>query len=87
MTLRNNDDVISPTKEIPVAFAFDFMRVKPNTIHVASNLTPALRLLYPDVTCNNEKDNVNSFEDNEQSSITAKDIMSVPGMFAAKGIL
>ena len=67
-------------KEIPISFAFDFMKLTPNTIELAAQLTPALRLLYSD-------------EEAEESEMTvekttaAKELMAVPGVFAAKGAL
>jgi len=63
--------------EFPIVFAFDFMRLKPDTIDLAAKLTPAMRLLYP---CD---------ETNDESTehITAKELMAIPGVFAATGIL
>jgi len=75
----------------PVVFAFDFMRLKPSTISTASKLSPALRLLYPGddkkSEVENEDDVVLSLETNDEPVATAKEILSVPGMFATKGIL
>ena len=73
--------------ERPVAFAFDFMRIRPSTIKLASSLTPALRLLYPEDVKIDENDNMDTIDDNASSSLSAKEILSVPGMFATKGIL
>ncbi|KAL7526675.1 hypothetical protein ACHAXR_002120, partial [Thalassiosira sp. AJA248-18] len=67
------------TKEIPIAFAFDFMRLTPNTIGLAAELTPALRLLYP-----REGDDD---ADMAIEKVTAKELLAVPGVFAAKGVL
>jgi len=65
--------------EIPIAFAFDFMRLAPNTIDLAAKLTPALRLLYP-----GEGDDESEMA---TGKVTAKELMAVPGVFAAKGVL
>ncbi len=65
--------VIDGEKEsgIPIIFAFDFMRLKPNTFELAAKLTPALRMLYPG-------------DESEKliEHITAKEILGVPGLFA-----
>jgi ribonuclease Z len=63
--------------EIPIVFAFDFMRLKPDTIDLAAKLTPAMRLLYP----------CDEAEDESTEHITAKDLMAIPGVFAATGVL
>ena len=61
-----------------IAFAFDFMRVTPKSIPLATKMTPALRLLYP-----GEDDTTvepSSMED-------SKDLLAVPGMFSAPNVL
>lgn len=60
----------------PVIFAFDFMRLKPSNLLIASKLTPALRLLYPEVDVKDEK-----------SPTQAEVVMSVPGIFANADLL
>jgi ribonuclease Z len=62
----------------PIIFAFDFMKLQRSTLEVASRLTPALRLLYPD----DETDSCKS----QPSDAVAATAMSVPGLFA-QGVL
>lgn len=64
---------------IPIAIAFDFMRLTPNTIDLAAQLTPALRLLYPG----------EGGDEAEMAtkSNSAKELMAVPGVFAVQGVL
>jgi ribonuclease Z len=64
----------------PVAFAFDFMKVKPDNIIRASMLTPALRLLYPE-----DREVEGSCEEFNQASEAnkkAQELLSTPGFFA-----
>ena len=66
--------------KIPIVFAFDFMRLTPGiTIDLAAKLTPALRLLYPD-------EGVDVDETAIEKTV-AKELMTIPGIFAVKGIL
>jgi len=68
-------------REIPTAFAFDFMRLTPATVGLAARLTPALRLLYPG-------EGAEEPEGTDASrKVTAKELLAVPGAFAAKGVL
>ncbi|KAL9181077.1 hypothetical protein ACHAXT_009882 [Thalassiosira profunda] len=67
-------------KEIPIAFAFDFMRLTPSTIGLARDLTPALRLLYPREM---EEAEISS----EAEKAPASELMKIPGVFAVKGVL
>ena len=64
-----------------ITVAFDFMILKKESMHLASKLTPALRLLYPNDSVD---DGADMTEDVEP---IAKNLLSVPGVFAAKGIL
>ena len=64
-----------------IAIAFDFMTLKRETMHLAPKLTPALRLLYP----NDDADDDAGVPGNLKPA--AKDLLSVPGVFAARGIL
>jgi len=66
----------SDTLPFPIAFAFDFMTVKPSEITIAAKLTPALRLLYPDTTEETKIDCEGAV------GPSAKEILSVPGVFA-----
>lgn len=59
----------------PVAFAFDFMKVNPENIGIASKLTSSLRMLYPD-------DDGEEKEHMEESKRKAQEILSTPGLFA-----
>jgi ribonuclease Z len=73
---------------MPIAFAFDFMRLRRDSVRLASKLTPALRLLYPSDAAEEGADGVGVLEDGfEVSGASAKDLMCVPGVFAARGIL
>lgn len=58
----------------PIVFAFDFVRVTPENLLLAADLTPAMRLLYAE-------------DAEEEEDIEAKDAMGVPGLFAQTGIL
>jgi ribonuclease Z len=73
--------------EIPIVIAFDFMRLGKDSMLLASKLTPALRLLYPDGDRVDEIEAAQVNDGNGSSNAAAKDLMSVPGVFAAKGIL
>jgi ribonuclease Z len=57
----------------PIIFAFDFMKLQPHTLSMASALTPALRLLFPE-------DNTDDINDTAEP--TSTDILSIPGVFA-----
>lgn len=72
--LHEEDSLLS----FPVAFAFDFMKVTPANIGVASKLTPSLRLLY-------HQDAEGAEEERELCSEIkkkAQEILSTPGVFA-----
>lgn len=62
---------------MPVIFAFDYMRLTPQTLRCASKLTPALRLLYP------EEDEMKTKTD----ATAAEAILSTPGLFAQSDVL
>jgi len=80
-SLKKSEDKEKAAEEIsiPVAIAFDFMRLTPNTIDLAAKLTPALRLLYP----REGGDEAEMATEMER----AKELMARPGVFAAKGVL
>ena len=61
-----------------IVVAFDFMRLTPDSVQLASKLVPSLRLLYPQ----SKSDSEDQDEDGK-----AKQLMSVPGAFAVKGVL
>jgi ribonuclease Z len=74
---------ISPTPagdySFSIIFAFDYMRVQQRTLAAASNLTPALRLLFPE-----------GGEDDDGTTpvySTAVEAMSIPGVFAMSNFL
>jgi len=56
------------------------MRLAPHIIELAAKLTPALRLLYP----GEEELEMDSTSNN---MVTVKELMSVHGVSAAKGVL
>jgi ribonuclease Z len=62
----------------PIIFAFDFMKLQPHTLFMASKLTPALRLLFPE-------DSTEIKNDSTQANST--DILSIPGVFADARLL
>lgn len=68
-----------PTGEysFPIIFAFDFMKLQAHTLVVASKMTPAIRLLFPEQTV----------EKGDRLSSMANMAMSVPGAFAMKELL
>lgn len=70
----------TPAKEyfFPIIFAFDYMRLQPRTLLVASKLTPALRLLFPEGGGEDDEVVVDS---------TAAEAMLVPGVFAMSNLL
>lgn len=61
---------------MPVVFCFDFMNLTPDTILQASKLTDALQLLYP-----------GEVEKKSNDEVDAKEIMSIPGLFAKSELL
>jgi ribonuclease Z len=77
--LKQSDD----KQHFPIVFAFDFMRITPATLTIAAQLTPALRLLYPEDEANPDGPPIRE----EEGEITAKSILSVPGLFAQKELL
>ena len=70
--LQNEED----SDKISIIVAFDFMRVNECNLALASQLTPALRLLYPDSEESNESLDIDPLEP------SAHEILSVPGAFA-----
>jgi ribonuclease Z len=85
--LNKKERDVQTLAEVPIAFAFDFLRLKQNSISLASKLTPALRLLYPGDSEVDGDDN-EALEDDAVGSVSsAKALMSMPGVFAAKGVL
>ena len=56
------------------------MRVNASNLAIAARLTPALRLLYPDVEKSNESLDI------DPVGQSAKEILSIPGVFAQNSI-
>lgn len=76
--VKNQLEISDPLA--PIVFAFDFMKVTPSNVTLASDLVPALRLLYPD-----EVDEANEEVDEEESkqpSLSASEILGTVGLFA-----
>lgn len=71
----------SAVSSMRVIHAFDFMTVTPSNIPLASELTPALQLLYPDEVSEDGKET----RDAELSD--ARAALEVPGLFAQKELL
>jgi len=61
----------------PIVFAFDFLRVTPENLLVAADLTQAMRLLYSEEAA----------EMDDDISEDAEEAMNVPGLFAQKDVL
>lgn len=76
---RNESD--AKAMSVPIAFAFDLMKVTPSSLPLATKLTPALRLLYP-----GQEEDVQT-EAKSDVMVDSKELMAVPGMFSAQGIL
>ena len=76
----SNNEMRKKRKDMPIVFAFDFMKLTPNIVDLASELTPALRLLYSET---DEEDD----EAGSEEKVSSKELMAVPGLFAAKGAL
>lgn len=68
-------------QNVPIIFAFDFMRLTPPNLVAASKLTPTLRLLYPE---NEPKDGDDNRISESQEAIAA---LEIPGLFAQKSLL
>ena len=67
--------------KFPIIFAFDYMTLRSHTLLIASKLTPALRLLFP------EEDEDKSIEDTCMESSVAAEALSVPGAFSTPALL
>lgn len=74
---RPSSDGDEETTETPVVFCFDFTRLTPSALPLASKLTDALRLLYP------EEESKATSED----VVDVKTVMAIPGMFAQSKLL
>ena len=70
---------------IPVVFAFDFMHLTPANMRKASVLTSAVRLLYPEDADNGDETGGLDIimEGPSSDQLSAKDLLAVPGAFAA----
>lgn len=82
----NSDRAENPIAELRphIVFAFDFMKLTPKNIALASALTPALRLLYPGEA---DGDSREMEADPDIPFATTQDILSMPGLFAQKDLL
>jgi ribonuclease Z len=61
-------------------FAFDYMRLTPETLHIAAALTPSLRLLNPN-------DDAETTDEKAASAEKSNAILSIPGLFAHSNVL
>ena len=88
--LPSDDHYNDANDAAPVIFAFDFMTLRPCDLYLASHLTPALRLLYPDEN-NGTKGNGAAKDSTEDAtdalSEMAMTAMSQPGLFAQSELL
>ena len=66
--------------DMKVIHAFDFMTITPSNIPVASKLTPALQLLYPDESEDTKENDTAEMSD-------AQAALEIPGFFAQSDIL
>jgi ribonuclease Z len=69
----------------PIIYAYDFMKLQPHTLLLASNLTPALRLLFAEDTAQNSSDEADGMDSIEP--FNGADILSIPGAFANASLL
>lgn len=67
--------------DFPIVFAFDYMRLSPETIKTAARVTPALRLLFPADGTGESNSEV------DEEMMNAQEIMSTPGLFAHSEVL
>ena len=70
----------------PIIYAYDFMKLQPHTLFVASKLTPALRLLFADDLADSSNDETN-LPDPIESSSNGAHVLSIPGAFANASLL
>ena len=71
---------VATEADIPVVFAFDFMKLTPCNLKAASKITPALRLLYPDQAVVDE-------DDSSADIAVDSGALDVPGLFAQNELL
>ncbi len=76
---RHSDSVSA--SEIPVIFAFDYMKLTQRNLNAASKITPALRLLYPEDSTFEREDGIGIEER------TSSDVLAIPGLFAQRELL
>eukprot|EP00977_Amphora_coffeiformis_P029811 scaffold42830_cov176-Amphora_coffeaeformis.AAC.5 len=69
------------TSDMRIIFAFDYQCLTPDTLRLAAQLTPALRLLYPD-----DGNDQNNVEDGS-SEDKAEKTLGTPGLFANSHLL
>lgn len=74
----SNCEKESDSPSLKVVFAFDHMQLTPGNLGLASRITPAVRLLYPE---NAEDEVINSVNENVLQAL------STPGLFARKEVL
>ena len=79
--ITKNDTPSSFNQDIPVVFAFDYMRLTPTNLLSASKMTPALRLLYPQDTT------VDGDDEDEVEEEVGSEALAIPGLFAQKELL
>ena len=66
-----------------VIFAFDGMVLRPSTLSLAADLTGSMRKLY---SFKNECEDVDAIDEAAiEPSISSKDVLNTPGLFAVKG--
>jgi ribonuclease Z len=75
----SGSDASSSNTDVPVVFAFDYMKLTPTNLLSASKITPALRLLYPEDTTVDE--------DDEVEEAVGSEALAIPGLFAQKELL
>lgn len=76
--VSNHEKGSDDSTSLKVVFAFDYMRLTPGTLDLASRITPAVRLLYPD---NVEDEEIKNVDENVLHAL------STPGLFANTEVL
>jgi ribonuclease Z len=76
----SNNQLEHSGPSLPIVFAFDFMKVAPSNITLASELVPALRLLYPEEA--EDADEEKEEDESNHPRPSASEILGTVGLFA-----
>ena len=69
------------TTDMRIIFAFDYQRLTPDSLRLASLVTPALRLLYPEDVTDQNKEGHGSLDEEAEKTL------ATPGLFANSELL